>query len=133
MATFRLLNITDLHIAIPPEDNTQRSLWQSLDFFLPSCANRYALEAIAEFVHRTRDQVDLILMSGDIADDGAQPNLDAALRFVATPATDEWFTRRPLSPTMDALRPAGPQLLHTSPEITTASLALTDARRYPIR
>jgi 3',5'-cyclic AMP phosphodiesterase CpdA len=77
MAIFSLLHVTDLHIAIPPDDNTlaQRTLWKSREYLYPSCANRYALEAIAEFIWHRRVQFDLILLTGDLADDGEQRNL----------------------------------------------------------
>jgi 3',5'-cyclic AMP phosphodiesterase CpdA len=80
MATFRLLHITDLHIAIPLEDNSygKRTVWRSRENVYPSRANPYALEAIAEFLSAHSDEIDLVLMSGDVADDGIQRNLGAA-------------------------------------------------------
>lgn len=112
LAHFQLLHITDLHIAIPPEDNHlfQRTLWQSREYVYPSCANRYALQALAEFVSHQRDDVDLILLTGDLADNGLKRNLEAAFRFVTTPATDDWFIR-PFEPTIDAKRVDGPPIL----------------------
>jgi DNA repair exonuclease SbcCD nuclease subunit len=96
MTIFRVLHVTDLHIAIPPEDNHlgRRTLWQSREHLYPSCANPYALEAIAEFISARRREFDLILMTGDIADDGLQRNLDAACHFVTS--------------TLDAGRVGGP-------------------------
>jgi DNA repair exonuclease SbcCD nuclease subunit len=106
MTSFSLLHVTDLHIAIPPEDNSlgQRTIWRSREYLYPSCANRYALEAIAEFIWHRRAQFDLVLLTGDLADDGQQRNLSAALRFVASAPDQRWFTSQ-LSPTLDAARP----------------------------
>jgi 3',5'-cyclic AMP phosphodiesterase CpdA len=110
MAIFRLLHITDLHIAIPPEDNQfgRRTLWEASEAVYPSHGNRYALDAIAEFVSEHRSSADLILLSGDVADDGVERNLDAAYRYITTPATDDWFVRDPFAPTLDAGRTSGP-------------------------
>jgi 3',5'-cyclic AMP phosphodiesterase CpdA len=109
VANFRLLHITDLHIAIPPEDNNygRRTVWLGRERVYPSCANQYTLAAIAEFLSEHRNEADLILMSGDVADDGLQRNLDAAYRYIATPATDGWFVR-PFTPTLDSERASGP-------------------------
>jgi 3',5'-cyclic AMP phosphodiesterase CpdA len=106
---FRVLHVTDLHIAVPPEDNHfgQRTLWRSREHLYPSCANPYALEAAARFLWNRRNELDLVLLTGDVADDGLERNLHAAFRFVASPATDGWFMR-PFSPTLDAARLDGP-------------------------
>jgi 3',5'-cyclic AMP phosphodiesterase CpdA len=112
MANFRLLHITDLHIAIPPQENGygQRTIWRSREAVYPSRANPYALEAIAEFLFEHRGEIDLVLMSGDVADDGVQRNLDAAFRFITTPATHDWRVIQEVGtqPTLDAERDDGP-------------------------
>src|SRR5262245_57558282 len=112
MANFRLLHITDLHIAIPPEGNVygQRTAWRSREFVYPSCANPYALEAIGEFLYEHRGETDLVLISGDVADDGEQRNLDAAFRFITSPASHDWHVIQDfvIRPTLDAGRDGGP-------------------------
>ncbi|WP_439407923.1 metallophosphoesterase family protein [Bradyrhizobium sp. DASA03076] len=95
--------MTDLHIAIPPEGNSfgQRTVWRAREHVYPSRANPYALEAAAEFVWEHRSEIDLVLITGDVADDGIQRNLDAAYGYVTTPAADSWFTT-PFAPTLNA-------------------------------
>jgi DNA repair exonuclease SbcCD nuclease subunit len=114
MANFRLLHITDLHIAVPPSDNDygQRTFWESREYIYPSRANGYVLEAVAEFLSRQRNETDLVLISGDVADDGVQRNLDKAFRFIANPATRDWFVE-PFEPTLDAGREGGPPFFIT--------------------
>jgi uncharacterized protein YidB (DUF937 family) len=56
----------------------------------PSCANSYVLQALAEFLYEHREQIDLILLTGDLADDGDPRNLEEALSFIFTDATHEW-------------------------------------------
>jgi len=112
MANFRVLHITDLHIAIPPGEDTlgQRAIWRSREYVYPSCANPWALEAAAEFLFEVREGVDLVLISGDVADDGQQRNLDAALRFIAAPAVRDWYVMQEgaVHPRLDAERDGGP-------------------------
>lgn len=96
MAIFRLLHLTDLHIATAHDAYS-------------SCGDPYALRAIAEFLSNHRNNADLILITGDITDDGLQHNLDEAYRYITTPATDGWFVRRPrFAPTLDSRRQSGP-------------------------
>jgi DNA repair exonuclease SbcCD nuclease subunit len=102
MANFQLIHITDLHIGIPPEELAQRVIWHSREAVSPSSARPYALEALAEFLLEHRSQADLVLITGDVAEDGEERNLDAALRFIATPARTAGR-----EPTLDAESDAG--------------------------
>jgi 3',5'-cyclic AMP phosphodiesterase CpdA len=117
MANFRLLHITDLHISIPPPEDShgERAIYRSLEAVYPSRASIYALEAIAEFVFEHREQTDLVLISGDVADDGVQRNLDAAFRFVTAPASVDWRVIHEIGtlPTLDAQRTGGPPFFIT--------------------
>jgi hypothetical protein len=85
MANFRLLHITDLHIAVAPPNNDygQRTLWESREYVYPSRANGYVLEAIAEFLSNERDQTELVLISGDVADAGCRTQEWAAILYHA--------------------------------------------------
>jgi 3',5'-cyclic AMP phosphodiesterase CpdA len=103
MTVFRLIHITDLHISIPPEPNDGHP-WRRW-------ANPYALEAVADFLFEHRDTADLVLITGDIADDGIQRNLDTAYQYIATPATDGWHARLPFRPTLDSGKQSGPPFL----------------------
>lgn len=105
VSMFSLLHITDLHIATEPTENElgQRSLFRALDSVIPSRANLYALEAVAKFLAARRGEIDLVMITGDVSDDGLQRNLNVAHRFISTPATDDWFFR-PFSPTLDSGR-----------------------------
>jgi Calcineurin-like phosphoesterase len=84
MASFRLLQITDLHISVPPDDIDLggRMIWMSMQKVYPSRARRPVLEAVAAFSADMRDSVDLLLLSGDLADDGESRNLETALDFM---------------------------------------------------
>jgi 3',5'-cyclic AMP phosphodiesterase CpdA len=103
MANFRLMHITDLHIAVPPEGAAQQRIWKSRESVYPSCARRYQLKAIAQFLDDYRADADLVLISGDVADDGEDRNLKEALGFIAAPVKTAGF-----QPTLDAERRGGP-------------------------
>jgi 3',5'-cyclic AMP phosphodiesterase CpdA len=101
MAKFRLLQITDLHITVPPEEDAlgSRALWISYQWVFPSRARLQPLQAVADLVDRLRNIIDTIVISGDIADDGETRNLSSALDFLtARPVlgtymtSDEWPT-----------------------------------------
>jgi len=106
MAQFRLLQITDLHISLPPDDIGELSLWMSMQSLYPSRAREPVLSAAAEFVINRQSDIDVVIFSGDLADDGLIRNLDAAMDFLEEPAfrpgaayTDEGY------PTVSELDP----------------------------
>jgi DNA repair exonuclease SbcCD nuclease subunit len=88
MAHFRLLQITDLHISIPPDDIAigDIALWMSLQAIFPSRARRPILQGVAGLAFHLRKTVDAFILSGDLADDGETRNLEAALSFIDEPA-----------------------------------------------
>jgi Calcineurin-like phosphoesterase len=83
MAGFSLIHITDLHIAVPQErSGVVRLIWRGIDQLCPSRHNPYAWEAIKRFLAQRRESTDVIVLSGDISDDGTQRNLDEAFRLI---------------------------------------------------
>jgi len=106
MARFRLLQITDLHISVPPDDPVGLSWWMSVQAIYPSRAREPVLSAAAEFVIERQYDIDVVIVSGDLADDGLRLNLEAAKAFLEEPAvqqgaayTDDGF------PTISELNP----------------------------
>ena len=88
MARFRLLQISDLHITVPPEDLDLggQTVWLSTQGWYPSRARRLVLEGVAELVAKLRYSFDALVLSGDLADDGDRRNLETALEFLELPS-----------------------------------------------
>ena len=87
MARFKILQITDLHISVPPDgDIGELALWMSMQAIYPSRARQPVLNAVADFVVSRQSDIDAVLISGDLADDGLMYNLYAARDFLEEPA-----------------------------------------------
>jgi DNA repair exonuclease SbcCD nuclease subunit len=82
MACFQLLQATDLHITVPPEPDDIGSLAHWMFLSGSSRARLPVLKAVAEFAFSKRKELDAIVISGDLSDDGERENLDKAKEFV---------------------------------------------------
>lgn len=84
MSIFRLIHVTDLHISVPPDPNDigSTSTWMAYQAAFPSRARLPKLRAASDFLIANQGTADAILLSGDLADDGEQRNLEAALDFL---------------------------------------------------
>jgi 3',5'-cyclic AMP phosphodiesterase CpdA len=107
MNKFTLLHITDLHIATTAHGFFRRYWDRNRECRFPSEANPYALRALAEFVFRHRTTFDIVVISGDLSEDGESGNLRAAYQYITAPATREWYASE-ASFTLDATRSGRP-------------------------
>jgi len=93
MVLFRLLHISDLHIA---ESGPKRYRQSKCELPL--------LKEIARYAYKYRDNIDCILISGDLADIGGYDgDTRAALSFVSSPSTHNdvpWLIHKQGAPTL---------------------------------
>lgn len=87
MPTLRILHLSDLHIA------NNRTFYRMIGKVtnLLSVHNADALETLAEIVYSWRNDIDAILISGDIATTGAVVDLNRAIDFFNTPPNVSFF------------------------------------------
>src|ERR1700722_15146963 len=86
MASFQFLQATDLHITVPPDSNEIGSVARWMLLTRNSRARLPVLKAVAEFAFSKRKELDAIVISGDLADDGEKANLGTAREFVEAPS-----------------------------------------------
>lgn len=87
MATFRFLHISDLHISVTPRkvgvaDVLLGGLEGLPQVSLVSSQDPDLLEAVAALAYNRRNEIDAIIITGDLATTGERADLDEAFDFV---------------------------------------------------
>lgn len=91
MASFLILHASDLHIASEPNalsllDAKFVDLWEKRDYLsYQSSHEPDILEALAQFAYKSRKELDLVLLTGDLATTGDRADLETAKTRLVSP------------------------------------------------
>src|SRR5256885_8534813 len=99
MALFRFLHISDLHIGATPEQLGLLPMAKQVAFRLSwysrvatvSSHNATMLDGLALLAWQVRHALEGIIITGDLATTGHQPDLDAARDFLLAPSTTKGY------------------------------------------
>ena len=120
METFRVLQLSDFHFCLEPNRHNYLSLLQSprnevLNILFnrdttyslyPASYSQNLAEGVASFVFERRDEIDLLLISGDLGTTGMTEDLSTAHDFMFHPADNTYLYYPPatllvLKPTLE--------------------------------
>lgn len=100
MSKLQVLHLSDLHLA---GNRAYYERWRDYTNNLLSVYDPDALEAIGEIVYRWGNDLDAILISGDIAVTGTEKDINRATEFFTTPfSTEEPWLNNKRKPTLKA-------------------------------
>jgi len=102
MYTFRILHLSDFHFSDEPgtvhfidrfrsQGAPPRMSRNHISLLKLTSHDENLAAAVAQWAWREGPQVDMTLITGDLATTGSQKDLDAALRFITSPAHDKWM------------------------------------------
>src|SRR5882724_293620 len=102
METFRLAQVSDLHIATRPYTLSLPDWWGQRDpgshahrsIFSPSSHDPDLLDAVIRNLYNRRDNLDAIILSGDLATTGLQPDIHAAAMHIDSQPLDTYRDAR---------------------------------------
>lgn len=112
MAIFRLLHASDLHIAEKPNglglaDVRFNELWGqrgSLDFeHFQSTHDLDMLHALSQYAHSHRRELDIVVVTGDLASTGLRADMETARTRLASPAAGGGYLAEDGGPTLGFL------------------------------
>ena len=86
MSKLQVLHLSDLHLA---GNRAYYERWRDYTNNFLSVYDPDALEAIGEIVYRWGNDLDAILISGDIAVTGTEKDINRATEFFTTPFSTE--------------------------------------------